>query len=293
MSHWAIETFGLGRRYGSHWAVRGLDLQVPRGSAFGLLGPNGAGKSTTIRMLMGLLPASEGSARVVDVDPAADDVLVRGRVGYVGEEHGFYDWMSVDETIGLVSAYHPDWNRTLQRELQEEFALNGRALIRELSKGMRVRLALLLALAFDPELLVLDEPTGGLDPAARRSFIETVLGRFQERGKTILVASHLLNEFSGLLDHVAFLRDGSLDLSMPIDDLRRRVKRVRLVFDGGAPRGLLLPEARRLHTNGREAVAVFDRFDAAETPLRLEATGASRVLVEDLTLEDIFVEMLG
>ncbi len=100
MTDWAVETLGLGRRFGKSWAVRELNLQVPRGSALGLLGPNGAGKSTTIHMLMGLLPATEGSARVLGLDPADDDVGIRRKVGYVAEEHGFYGWMSVDETIG-------------------------------------------------------------------------------------------------------------------------------------------------------------------------------------------------
>ena len=243
-------------------------------------------------MLMGLLPATEGSARVLGLDPADDDVGIRRKVGYVAEEHGFYGWMSVDETIGLVSAYHRDWNDETRRELQEEFALDSCTLIRELSKGMRVRLALLLALSFDPEMLVLDEPTGGLDPVARRTFIETVLARYQESGKTILLSSHLLNDFSGLLDHVAFLRDGRLELAVPLDELRARVKRVRLTFEDGAPSSLSVSGARRVQTNGREAVVTFDRFDPVETPRLLAAVGASDVQVEELSLEDIFVEVL-
>ena len=293
MSDWAIETHGLGHKFGKTWAVRNLDLKVAPGSVLGLLGPNGAGKSTTIHMLMGLLPATEGSAQVLGTDPMKDDVAVRSKVGYVAERHGFYEWMSVDETIGLVSAYHSDWDEGTRADLQREFDLDGKALIRELSKGMRVRLALLLALSFNPEMLVLDEPTGGLDPAARRNFIETILGRYQESGKTILISSHLLNEFSGLLDHVAFLREGHLDLSMPLHELRSRVKRVRLVFEEGVPEAFTVPQARSVRTNGREAIAVFDQFDADETPRCLAEVGASSLQVEDLTLEDIFVEVLG
>lgn len=293
MSEWAIETNGLGHRFGKSWAVRDLDLKVPHSSVLGLLGPNGAGKSTTIHMLMGLLPTTAGSAEVLGFDPEHDDVAVRRKVGYVAERHGFYEWMSVDETIGLVSAYHPDWDESIRSDLQLEFGLNGRSLVSELSKGMRARLALLLALSFDPQMLVLDEPTGGLDPAARRTFIETILGRYQRSGKTILVSSHLLNEFSGLLDHVAFLRDGRLDLLMPMEELRASVKRVRLVFEDGIPETLTVPEARSLRRNGREAVAVFDRFDVNETPRLLANLGASNVVIEDLTLEDIFVEVLS
>lgn len=293
MSEWAIETTGLGHRFGEKWAVRELDLKVPHGSVLGLLGPNGAGKSTTIHMLMGLLPPNEGSALVAGHDPVADEVAVRQRVGYVAEKHGFYEWMTVDETVGLVSAYHRDWDHGLRKSLQAEFGLDGSERVSELSKGMRARLALLLALSFDPDVLVLDEPTGGLDPAARRHFIEIVPGRYQESGKTIVVSSHLLNEFSGLLDHVVFLREGRLELSVPLDELRANVKRVRLIYEGGVPEGLAVPGARSLRLNGREAVAVFDRFDPIETPKGLAALNASGTVVEELTLEDIFVEVVG
>ena len=293
MSEWAIETKGLGHRFGKKWAVRELDLTVPHGSVLGLLGPNGAGKSTTIHMLMGLLPPDAGSALVAGHDPVTDEVAVRQRVGYVAEKHGFYEWMTVDETVGLVAAYHRDWDDGLRNKLQAEFGLDGSERVSELSKGMRARLALLLALSFDPDILVLDEPTGGLDPAARRHFIETVLGRYQESGKTIVVSSHLLNEFSGLLDHVVFLREGRLELSVPLEELRASVKRVRLIYEGGVPEGLAVPGARSLSLNGREAVAVFDRFDPVETPKRLAALNASGTVVEELTLEDIFVEVVG
>jgi ABC-2 type transport system ATP-binding protein len=199
----------------------------------------------------------------------------------------------VSETISLVSAYHQEWDDALRKKLQGEFGLDGAERVGELSKGMRARLALLLALSFDPELLVLDEPTGGLDPAARRHFIETILGRYQETGKTILVSSHLLNEFSGLLDRVAFLRDGHLELSLPLEELRAKVKRVRLIYEDGIPQGLAVPGARSLRLSGREAVALFDRFDPTETPKGLAELGASRFVVEDLRLEDIFVEVVG
>lgn len=293
MTEWAIETNGLGRRFGTKWAVRDLDLKVPRGSVFGLLGPNGAGKSTTIQMLMGLLPPNQGSARVEGHDPVTDEVAVRRRVGYVAERHGFYEWMTVDETIDLVAAYHVKWDPATRADLQAGFGLDGSARVGDLSRGMRARLALLLALSFNPDLLVLDEPTGGLDPAARRNFLESILGRYQESGKTILLSSHLLNEFSGLLDHVAFLREGRLELSVSVDELRRNVKRVRLIYEDGIPSDLAVPGARSLRRNGREAVAVFHDFDPAHTPDRLADLNPSRIVFDELTLEDIFVEVVG
>jgi ABC-2 type transport system ATP-binding protein len=289
MTDWAIETRELGKRFGDSWALRGLNLQVPRGAVFGLLGENGAGKSTTIQILMGLLLSSEGSAEVLGLDPATDDVAVKSRVGYVAERHGFYEQMRVDEIVAMIAAYHTTWNDSLQGELQKEFSLEGATRISALSKGMRAKLALLMALSFEPEMLLLDEPAGGLDPAARRNFIETILSRYQETGKTILISSHLLNEFSGLIDHVAFLRDGRVDLVSPVDQLHQNMKRVRLIFDEGIPGELKIPGSLTVQVNGREAVAVVDQFNGEETLAVLDGLNASHVVVEDLSLEDIFV----
>lgn len=293
MTEWAIETYQLGRQFRKTWAVRDLNLQIPKGSAFGLLGPNGAGKSTTIQMLLGLLPPSFGSMSVLGLNPVKQDVAVRRRVGYVAEIHGFYEWMTVDETIQLVSPYHERWDDARSQALMKEFGLDGTQHVRALSKGMRAKLALLLALAFNPEMLILDEPTGGLDPAARRGFIESILAQYQESGKTILVSSHLLNEFSGLLDRIAFLKNGKLHVHSSMEELHQKVKRARLVFPDGVPKELSIPGARSIKSNGRETLATFDAFDPEETPRLLHQCGAANFSIEELTLEDIFVEMVG
>ena len=293
MNDWAITTEGLGRRFKKYWAVQDLNLQVPNGSVFGLLGPNGAGKSTTINMLMGLLPATTGKISVMGFDPEKNDVAVRQRVGYVPEIYGFYEWMTVDELIGLVSPYHEHWNKEACRTLQHEFKLDGDAQVQNLSKGMRAKLALLLALSFNPDVLVLDEPTTGLDPAARRNFIETILGHYQETGKTIFLSSHLLNEFAGLLDHVAFLKEGKLSLVSRVDELHRRMKRARLVFAEGIPSGFAVPGMLTARTNGREALVTLRDFDPERTPAEMEKLGATHVSIEELTLEDIFVDLVG
>lgn len=293
MNEWAITTEGLGKRFGRVWAVRDLDLRVPHGAVCGLLGPNGAGKSTTIQMLLGVLPPTTGRAQVLGMDPAREDVAVRRRVGYVAEVHGFYEWMTVDRLIALVATYHVRWDWDLARTLQSEFGLNGTSRIRILSKGMRARLALLLALAFHPDLLILDEPTGGLDPAARRSFIESILGRFQEQGKTILVASHLLNEFSGLLDHVVFLKESRLVYSSSIVELNQRFKRASLLFDGPAPEELTVPGALAIRRNGRQARITLRDFDAERTPRQLAQLGARQIDICDLPLDDLFIDLVG
>ena len=138
-------------------------------------------------------------------------------------------------------------------------------------------------------MLILDEPAGGLDASARRNFIETILSRYQETGKTTLLCSHLLNEFSGLLDHVAFLREGKIDFVSSLDELLKTTKRVRLVFDNDVPEKLHIPSSIAVETRGREAVVVFDRFDENKTLRELGRLNPSHMRVEEISLEDIFV----
>lgn len=289
MADLAIETRDLGHRFGKNWAVRHLDLQVPRGSVFGLLGENGAGKSTTIQMLMGQLLPDEGSALVLGHDPVTEEITVKQKSGYVPEQYGFYEYMRVREIVAFVAAYHADWNRDLQRELAAEFILDEDKRVVDLSKGMLAKLALLLALSFEPEILLLDEPAGGLDPAARRNFIETILARYQQTGRTILLSSHLLNDFSGLIDHVTFMQGGRIDLTAPVEALHQQMKRVRIVFDDSVPDSLELAGILNTQTNGREAIATFNQFDEERSLAELEALQANHFVVEDMTLEDIFV----
>ena len=189
----------------------------------------------------------------------------------------------------MVAAYHVNWNGGLSSQLKDEFSLPGSNKIATLSKGMRAKLALIFALSFEPEVLILDEPAGGLDPAARRHIIESILARYQDSGRTIFLSSHLLNEFSGLLDHVAFLSDGGVDLVAPVEQLQREVKRVRLIFEDGIPEKLEVPGAIQTRMNGRDVVGVIDKYAGDNTIKSLENLNASRILIEDMTLEDIFV----
>ncbi len=293
MSDFVIKTTELGHRYRNLWAVRDLDLTVPRGSVFGLLGANGAGKSTTIHMLMGLLVPTAGSMEVLGYNPIREAVPMRQRVGYVPETHGFYEWMRVDQLVSMVAAYHCTWNHRLCDELTEEFSLDPGARIDSLSRGMRAKLALLLALSFEPEILILDEPASGLDAAARRSFIETILARYQNEGKTIVVSSHLLNEFSGLIDQVAFLQDGRIAVAADVDGLHRRMKRVHLQFDQDAPNTVSVPGTLSYKASGRDGVLILDQFDESSTPAALTALSPATTDVTELTLEDIFVELVN
>ncbi len=291
-SDWAIWSDGAGHRYGKKWAVRGLDLRVPRGSIYGFLGLNGAGKSTTMRMLMGLLRVSAGHLRVASLDPMKQDIEVKRRVGYVPDTPVFYDWMTVEETCGLVAHYRKgEWKADRQAELLKRFDLQPKVQTRSLSKGQKARLSLVLALGFDPEILILDEPTLGLDPVARRQFTEGILREYAGEGKTVFVSSHLINEIAGIVDHVGIIRDGALLVQEPAETLQARFRRVELYFDGDAPTEAPASFAGSHYSaSGREGILILD--DATDvTESRLRELGAADYRVSQMSLEEIFMEV--
>src|SRR5579864_5339865 len=164
----AISVSELTRRFGSKMALDAVSLSVPRGSVYGLVGANGAGKTTLIKHILGLLRAESGLVRVFGRDPVADPVGVLSRIGYLSEENDLPGWMRVEELMRYVRAFYPNWDDAYAEELRQAFALDPAAKIRNLSKGQKARAGLLIALAHRPELLVLDEPSSGLDPIVRR-----------------------------------------------------------------------------------------------------------------------------
>jgi ABC-2 type transport system ATP-binding protein len=210
----------LTRRFGARLALNGVSLSLPGGGVYGLVGANGAGKTTLIRHLLGLLRAERGSVRVFDLDPVADPVGVLSRVGYLSEDNDLPGWMRVDELIRYSRAFRPAWDDAYAEELRKAFALDPAAKVRTLSKGQKARLGLLVALAYRPELLVLDEPSSGLDPIVRRDILGAVLRTIADEGRTVLFSSHLLDEVEQVADHVTMLADGRIILSAPLAEIK-------------------------------------------------------------------------
>src|SRR3954463_7499006 len=203
-----IQVRGLTRRFGTTVALDDVRLTVPRGIVFGLVGANGAGKTTLIRHLLGLLRAESGAVRVFGRDPVGDPVGVLSRVGYLSEEKDLPPWMRVGELLRYVRAFYPAWDDAFAEELRRTFGLDPAARVRDLSRGQKARTGLLVALAYRPELLILDEPSTGLDPLARRDILAAVLRTVAQEGRTVLFSSHLLDEVERVSDHVALLDRG-------------------------------------------------------------------------------------
>lgn len=294
----AIETRGLGKRYRNKWVVRNLELNVPKGCVYGFLGLNGSGKTTTIRMLLGLIDQDSGSVTTNGIDPRRDRNRVLATVGYVPDAPLFHEWMTVAEIIvytGKIRGSAPGgrWNGDRAAKLVKLFGLDSTQRLGTLSKGQRARVSLLLALAFDPDVLLLDEPTGGLDPVMRRELLENVLAEYLEEGRTVLISSHLINEISGLVDRVGILHHGALIRNMGTEELLASVKRVRLIHGEEAPQLPPISGLLRTRRRGRETLVTISDFDAARFNGEIKSDLAESIVVEDMSLEDVFVEIVG
>jgi ABC-2 type transport system ATP-binding protein len=210
----------LSRTFGTNAALASVSLTLPRGAVYGLVGANGAGKTTLIKHILGLLRAESGSVRVFGLDPVADPVGVLSRIGYLSEENDLPGWMRVDELIRYSRAFYPAWDDAYAEELRQKFALDPTAKIKDLSKGQKARAGLLIALAHRPELLVLDEPSSGLDPIVRRDILGAVIRTIADEGRTVLFSSHLLDEVEEVADHVTMINAGKIVLSAPLGVIR-------------------------------------------------------------------------
>jgi ABC-2 type transport system ATP-binding protein len=210
----------LTRRFGTKTALASVSLSISRGAVYGLVGENGAGKTTLIKHILGLLRAQSGSVRVFGLDPVADPVGVLSRIGYLSEERDLPGWMRVDELIRYTRAFYPGWDDAYADELLHAFALDASATIATLSKGEKARVGLLIALAYRPELLVLDEPSTGLDPVVRRDILDAIVRTIADEGRTVLFSSHLLDEVERVADHVTMISHGRIVLSAPLAAIR-------------------------------------------------------------------------
>jgi ABC-2 type transport system ATP-binding protein len=214
----ALETRGLGRRYGSQWALRDCSLEIPRGSVTALVGPNGAGKTTLLRLAVGLTRPSAGTVRVLGLDPHADASAALPRVGFLAQEHPLYGGFTIEEMLRVGQKLNPNWDDEAAHERIAALDLPLKK-VRRLSGGQRAQVALTLALAKRPELLLLDEPVASLDPLARREFMQTVLEAVADEELTVVLSSHILADLERVCDHLVILATGHTQLVGPIDEI--------------------------------------------------------------------------
>ena len=286
-----IETNDLAKRYGRVEAVRGLSLSVKPHQITAFLGLNGAGKSTTIRMLLGMIRPSSGNGMVLGhrIDDVKESVCLRRKVAYVSENKQLYDYMTVEQIIRFTRPFYPDWSLDRERTLLSTYELPPERRIKSLSKGMRTKLALLLALARKPELLILDEPSEGLDPIGIELMLESLVAQNSE-GTTVFFSSHQIPEVERIADHVCLLHRGSLVLDASLDDMRQSYRQIDLVFpslpDESAVR---LAGVESIRASGLQMSVVVSR-NAEMVIERAHDLHASSVEVTPVSLRKIFLE---
>ncbi|MBW7865521.1 MAG: ABC transporter ATP-binding protein [Candidatus Hydrogenedens sp.] len=220
----------LVRHFKRKIALDGVSLDVPPGVVFGLVGENGAGKTTLIRHLLGLMQPTAGTVRVFGRDPVADPVGVLSRLGYLSEDRDLPHWMRVDELMGYSRAFYPAWDDAYAERLRKLFKLDPASRIRTLSRGEKAKAGLLTALAYRPELLLLDEPSSGLDPAVRQDILEAILRDVVSEGRTVLFSSHLLDEIERVADIVAMIHHGRVVLCGSLEEIKRAHTRLSVQF---------------------------------------------------------------
>ncbi|MBN2022898.1 MAG: ABC transporter ATP-binding protein [Pirellulales bacterium] len=287
-----IQTQDLSRHFGDVTALDNVTLTVPRGSVFGLVGVNGAGKTTLIRHVLGLLKAQAGSIRVFGLDPVAEPVRVLARIGYLAEENDLPDWMRVGELLRYTRAFYPTWDESYAEALRRTFELDLNAKVRHLSKGQRARTGLLLALAHCPEVLVLDEPSSGLDPIVRRDILAAIIRTISDEGRTVLFSSHLLDEVERVSDHVAMIHDGRIVLCDRTEAIKDSHREATIRFD--EPRGEppSIPGALAWSGAAHEWTAVH-RGSPDELHAATARAGGRWVHQRALSLDEIFVAHVG
>ena len=290
MSH-AVEIRDLHYRAGKTFEIRDLALNVPTGSMYGFLGPNGSGKTTTVRLMLGLLRPIKGTITVLGGSVPRESPRILARTGYVPEQPHLYTSLTIAEALDFHAAFYPTWDWKWAVELLGQFQLRRDQGLARLSKGEMGKLEMLLALAQRPELLVLDEPTDGLDPVVRRDVLTALLDYVSQQNATVFISSHLVHELERICDWVGVMDKGRLVAELPMQSFKSGIKRLRIADPPALPGDTPFVVLSREAGNGALETWIVRGWQA---PMRqyFEGVGASLREVVDLDLEEGFVELL-
>jgi len=289
-NRWVIETYDLTKRYGKLEAVRKLNLRVGASRITGFLGRNGAGKSSTIKMLLGISRPSSGSGVVLGrpMDNAQQSRESRRHIAYVAEDKQTYAYMTVGQIIAFTRSFYGDWDLNIEQRLLRQFALPFPRKVKALSKGMRTKLALLLALARRPELLILDEPSEGLDPVSIEELLQALITAAAD-GTTVFFSSHQIAEVERVADHVCIIDRGRLVLETSLDRIRQDYRHVTFGFSTEPPPVDFTGESvASVRIDGRQ-IAMMATRNADAIIARLQRLGATSVEAAPVSLREVFL----
>jgi ABC-2 type transport system ATP-binding protein len=285
----AVVIENLVKFYDGRCVLDGINLKVPSGCIYGLLGRNGSGKTTIIRILMGLDFATRGKTYLLGTESEKLSPQIKGRIGYVAEGHNLIQDYKVGRLIELCRDLSLRWNEEFFGHLIETFRLPMDRKVRQLSTGMRAQLNLALAMAAEPELMILDDPTLGLDTVARRQFLELAVDVLQKDGRTIVFCSHILGDVERIADRIGIRAGGKLAVDCGLEELKRRIRKLRLTFTNTAPKNLQLTEIINQQTDGREMVLTIANYSEQKQAI-INTFRPESCTEIPMSLEDIFIE---
>lgn len=280
----------LSKSFGSKEVLKEVNLIVPRGSVFGLLGKNGAGKTTLIKTLLGLVKPSSGRVDLLGETPWSFSDHTKERIGYTPQSDQLYSWLTVRQLLNYTASFYPKWNKSLVEKLMTDWEVAPEDRVGLLSEGQTQKVAIILALAHEPELLIFDEPVASLDPMARRQFLKTILEIVSDRDCTIFFSSHITPDLERVTDQVAILNKGKVDFTGGLDVLKDDIKRLRIHSASPLPSDFKVAGALSCEHGEHDAIVTVRGFKA-DIAAQLKNRYNAEVVVEDLNLEEIFLEL--
>jgi len=286
-----IEVDGITRRFGEKTALNNVTLNVRRGQVFGLVGENGAGKTTLIKHILGLLKPETGALRVLGKNPIAEPEYVLSRIGYLSEDRDIPRWMRVREVIRYLKPFYPNWDSAYAYQLCERFDLDPDKKIKHLSKGQTAQVGLVGALSHRPPLLVLDEPSSGLDPVVRHDILEAVIRTISEEGRTVFFSSHLLDEVERVCDQVAMLHEGRVLLNAPLERILAGYRLLNVESEKPLDQIPELPSVVSV-SGHQDHWSILHQDGAGGLNEAISAMGGRALSEREPSLEEVFVAMI-
>ena len=282
-----LEVQDLSKSFGRKTVLENFNLSLNKGKIYGLLGMNGTGKTTFVRMIMGIIPSDKGAIIYKGREIKFNHSAYKREIGYIPEDPFFYGFMTVSELLNLNSSFYPKWNKGKADEYLERLSLERKSRIDKLSRGMKLKLGLIVALASEPEFLILDDPTSGIDVPTRQDFMKDMLVELCETGVTVLFATHLVHELERIVDHLCILHGGKLIVDEDYQKVKDQVKKVALTFADSIPEGFEMEGVLKEKRNAKRVEIVVYPWNE-EKERKIEAFSPVHREIESLSMEDIF-----